>query len=183
VTAGGMDDGAERVSADAELIRDCDASRLFVEHYTALLRFLRRYTGDADLAEDAAQEAFARLIEKPPALATRAWLFTVGKHAALDAMRTRVKRLRLASAAPDRTPMGDPPLSPYEVAEATSIRKIVREALESLSERERKILLMREEGFRYFEIAAATGITLPSMGKTLARSLEKLEVQIRRRSR
>jgi RNA polymerase sigma factor (sigma-70 family) len=177
-----MDDGAERVSADAELIRDCDASRLFVEHYTALLRFLRRYTGDGDLAEDAAQEAFARLMEKPPAQgATRAWLFTVGKHAALDAQRMRIRHLRLHSAAPHRIPMGDPPLSPYEAAEADSFRRLVHEALEQLKPRQRQILLMREEGFRHCEIAAVTGITLPSMGKTLERSLQKLEVEIRKR--
>jgi DNA-directed RNA polymerase specialized sigma24 family protein len=50
----------------------------------------------------------------------------------------------------------------------------VREALLTLGEKERAILLMREEGFAHREIAVAVGTTTKSVGTMIARALEKL---------
>ena len=43
-----------------------DAARLFEEHHAGLYRYLLRLTGDADMAQDAAQEAFVRLLARRP---------------------------------------------------------------------------------------------------------------------
>ncbi len=43
-----------------------DIQQLFGEHYDVLFRYLVRLTGDPDLAADAAQEAFVRLVEREP---------------------------------------------------------------------------------------------------------------------
>jgi len=171
--------GVER-AAESETNVGHDASRLFVEHHAALLRYLWRLTGEADVAEDAAQETFVRLVEKPPEPGeTRAWLFTVGKNVALDALRTRARRLRLLCAAPDRTPLADPPPMPDAVAEAASARDLVREALEGLTEREQRILRMRAEGYVHHEIAEAVGTTSGSVATMFARALRKLRAETR----
>jgi RNA polymerase sigma factor (sigma-70 family) len=59
--------------------------------------------------------------------------------------------------------------------ERTEARAAVRRALACLSEKERTILLMREEGFSHREIAEAVGTTTGSVGTMFARALTKLE--------
>ena len=56
-----------------------DVAALFHEHHGSLVRYLNRLTGDPDLANDAAQEAFLRIQERPPGRSheLRAWLFRV----------------------------------------------------------------------------------------------------------
>jgi RNA polymerase sigma factor (sigma-70 family) len=46
----------------------------------------------------------------------------------------------------------------------------VRRALDSLDERDRTLLLMREEGFQYRELAEAVGVEPTSVGTLLARA-------------
>jgi RNA polymerase sigma-70 factor (ECF subfamily) len=89
-----------------------DAARLFAEHHASLFRYLSRLTGNPDVAADAAQEAFVKLLEKPPQPGeTRAWLFRVGTNAARLAERTRGRRLRLLENRPERAPSATrPPL-------------------------------------------------------------------------
>ncbi|CAA9298905.1 MAG: hypothetical protein AVDCRST_MAG68-248 [uncultured Gemmatimonadetes bacterium] len=157
-----------------------DAARLFAEHHPSLFRYLHRLTGDTDAAEDAAQEAFVRLVERPPAPGeTRAWLFRVGINAARLAARTRDRRRRILEATPGRAPLADPPEAPDETAERGAERVRVRRALAGLPEKDRTILLMRMEGFSHREIAEVVGTTVPSVGTMIVRALRKLAAQLR----
>lgn len=157
-----------------------DAAGLFAQHHPSLFRYLSRLTGDPEVAQDAAQEAFVRLMERPPAAGeTRAWLFRVGTNAAWMALRTRGRRRRLLEAAPLRAPVGDAPPAPDALAETAEVRARVRAALDGLSEKERQILLMQQEGYRYREIAEAVGTTTQSVGTMIARALDKLAAELR----
>jgi RNA polymerase sigma factor (sigma-70 family) len=153
-----------------------DAQRLFDEHYQSLYRYLVRFSGDADLAADAVQEAFLRLVERPPPDGAfgRAWLFKVATNVAVEAARTRSRRTRLLAESPARAPIGDAPRSPYDFVEAGEQRRLVADALGLLSEKERTALLMREEGFSHREIAEAVGTTTGSVGTLVARALARL---------
>src|SRR5919202_3104725 len=115
-----------------------DAARLFDEHHQSLYRYLVRFCGDPDSAADAAQEAFARLVERPPAAGVeRAWLFKVATNVVLESARTRARRVRLLQGAPGRAPHGDPPRDPHELVEAAERRRAVTSALAALGEKER----------------------------------------------
>jgi len=151
-------------------------AQLFDDHHQSLHRYLVRLCGDADLAADALQEAFLRLVERPPAVAggERAWLFTVATNVVLETARTRTRRSRLLATAEARAPMGDPPRNPHEMVEADERRRVMSRALAMLSEKERTALLMREEGFSHREIAEAVGTTTGSVGALVARALDKL---------
>ncbi|MFN2564072.1 MAG: RNA polymerase sigma factor [Gemmatimonadaceae bacterium] len=153
-----------------------DAGRLFDEHHQSLYRYLVRFSGDADLAADAVQEAFLRLVERPPpdVGGARAWLFKVATNVVLESARTRSRRLRLLAASPARAPVGDAPRSPADLVESDEQRRLVGEALASLSDKERTALLMREEGFSHREIAEAVGTTTGSVGTLVARALARL---------
>ncbi|MEM7414896.1 MAG: sigma-70 family RNA polymerase sigma factor [Gemmatimonadota bacterium] len=151
-----------------------DVGALFAAHHRSLVRYLYRLSGDADLADDAAQEAFFRLQQRPPAHGRelRAWLFTVGTRALLDQTRTDRRRRTIAHAhAPELVGSTRGPEQHLEAAES---RRLVREALDALNEGERTALLMREEGFTHREIAESIGTTTKSVGTILARALTKL---------
>jgi len=67
--------------------------QLFERHYPSLVWYLHGRLGDRDLAEDLAQEAFVRLIDKPPR-APDAWLYVVAGNLARDAQRGELRRSR-----------------------------------------------------------------------------------------
>jgi RNA polymerase sigma factor (sigma-70 family) len=152
-----------------------DAAAFFEQHHQSLYRYLVRFAGDADVAADAAQEAFLRLIERPPPNGVeRAWLFKVGTNVVLEGARTSARRARLLEAAPGHAPHGDPPRDPHELVESDERRLTVSRALASLGAKERTALLMREEGFSHREIAEAVGTTTGSVGTLIARALNRL---------
>jgi RNA polymerase sigma factor (sigma-70 family) len=159
-----------------------DIQQLFEEHYDVLFRYLVRLTGDSDLAADAAQEAFVRLVEREPDPSqVRGWLFRVATNVVRDESRVRRRRIELLREAPDRAPVGDAPLDPERKLEASERISLVRDALDSLSLKDRTVLLMREEGFSHHEIAEAVGTTTKSVGSMIARALQKLSTELAQR--
>src|SRR5688500_18037703 len=107
-----------------------DVAALFAEHHAPLFRYLSRLTGEPDAAADAAQEAFVRLMEKPPAPThMKAWLFKVGTNLVREHARTSGRRQRLVSGAEERAPMGDAPARPDVALETAQKRKRVQSAL------------------------------------------------------
>ncbi len=150
------------------------AAELFKNHHDALYRYLVRLSGDPDVAADAAQEAFVRLLDRAPVgPAERAWLFKVGTNYVLEGRRTAARRGRLLDGRGERT-MADAPRDPHAGVEADERRRIVMAALARLNDKERVAVLMREEGFSHREIAEAVGTTTGSVGSLLARALERL---------
>ncbi len=156
-----------------------NATKLFLEHYDGLFRYLVRLTGDPDLAADAAQEAFVRLVERPPQdRHVRAWLSAVATNVVRDTARAKTRWLTLLKGSPERAPVGDVGPAPDELADSGERRRLGRAALERMSWKERTVLLMREEGFAHHEIADAVGTTTGSVGTMLARALKKLSAEL-----
>lgn len=153
-----------------------DLAALFAQHHGELYRYVARYTGDADLADDVVQDVFVRLAERPPGHREqlRGWLFKVATTIAIDAQRRARRRLVLVDEQAGNLPMAEPPPGPDLLAEQRETRRRVRQALATLSEKERAVLLMREEGFTHREIAEAVGTTTGSVGTMFARALDKL---------
>ena len=152
-------------------------THLFEEHHASLLRYLTRLSGDSDVAADAAQEAFVRLIEggsRAGASAPRAWLFTVGTRLVREGGRTQTRRAQLLDGVPDRAPLGQAPMDAHARVERDDRRRAVSAALSALSNKERTALLMQQEGFTHREIAHVVGTTTGSVGTLLARALERL---------
>lgn len=144
--------------------------RFFHEVYPSLYRYCFRLTGDADVAEDAAQEAFVRLFEREPdgeRPSLRAWLYRVATNFVRDRARVRSGREDLLEQ--HGAPLRSHP-SPEGQLERREERALVRRVLDRIPERDRRMLLMREEGFRYREIAEAVGVKASSVGTLLARA-------------
>lgn len=144
-----------------------DHERAFRRIHPQLVRYLHRLTGDLDAAEDAAQEAFVRLThETLDEAEVRPWLFTVATNLVRDRARKADRHRRLEVHVP--RPLSA--VSPDVAAERSERVARVRAALDALPERDRTMLLMREEGFHYQEIARAVGVAPGSVGTLLARA-------------
>jgi RNA polymerase sigma-70 factor (ECF subfamily) len=160
-----------------------DITQLFNEHHLSLSRYLLRFTGDADLAAEAAQEAYVKALKKPPATVyTKAWLYAVATNAAREAARTRHRRWRILTSSPGRAPMGDAPADPHDLLEGDDRRRAVQDALLTLSENERTAILMMQEGFAQREIAHALELSTGTVGKLLTRTIQKLATRLRTRA-
>lgn len=144
---------------------------VFDRVYPQLFRYLHRLTGSPDAAADIAQESFVRLLSRPmPEDEARRWLFTVAINLVRDGARTARTRERLLAAEPVGARAW---AQPDELVERAERIDGVRAALEQIPERDRMILLMREEGFRYEEIARAVGVAPGSVGTLLARATRR----------
>ena len=114
-----------------------------------------------------------RLLQRPELSeeGARLWLFTVATNLVRDRARTASRHQRLLAGGPVPVPTGHP--LPDETTERAEQVARVRRALAGLPERDRQILLMREEGFRYDEIALAIDVAASSVGTLIARALKR----------
>ena len=150
---------------------DAEFRRVFESRFPPLFRYLDRLTGDAALAADVAQETFIRLYRRgamPDDVP--GWLAAVANNLVRDEHRRSARRLRLlAREALD--PSSDDALAlPDAQLVIEERRRAVRAALDHMHERERRLLLLRHEGYSYRELATALGLTESSVGTLLARA-------------
>lgn len=143
---------------------------LFHRLYPPLFRYVVRLTGEVDVAEDIAQEAFVRLLRHPmPESDAKPWLYTVATNMVRDRARKATRRERILKGAPVEQAAETPDVA-YERRERVAM---VRTVLAELPERDRTLLMMREEGFTYAEIAKVVGVAPASVGTLLARALRR----------
>jgi RNA polymerase sigma-70 factor (ECF subfamily) len=154
-----------------------DAERLFREYHATLVRYLARRLGDRDWAEEVAQETFVRALRQESIVNERSWLFAVANNLVRDdARRASRQRKHLELMAVEaREEEQAPAEEPQEIAlERAQASADARRALETLAERDRQALLMKEEGLNYGEIAEVLGIEKNSVGTTLSRARRRL---------
>jgi RNA polymerase sigma-70 factor (ECF subfamily) len=146
------------------------ALALFEAHGAAVYRFAAALLRHPQDAEDVLQETFLKLLRHLRSGGDRSnlrgWLFTVAAHAARDRQR---RRLRWIPWIADRDTREVPP----EEEQHDSRMDAVRTVLQQLPPRDRLLLALRAQGLSYREIAAASGIRPASVGKLLARAIDR----------
>jgi RNA polymerase sigma-70 factor, ECF subfamily len=145
------------------------AQELFRQHGAAVYRFavvLLRHQQDA---EDVVQETFLKLLRHLGAGGSteniRGWLFTVAAHAARDRQRLRARWLPWG---PDHEGVIELP-----AADEDGRARMLRGALRQLPARDRLLLALRAQDLSYRDIAAAAGIRFSSVGRLLARAVDR----------
>jgi len=150
---------------------------LFREHGAAIYRFASTLVRQRDDAEDVVQETFLKLLRHLQSggshVNLRGWLFTVAANASRDRLRRRLRWLPWTS---EREPAVDP----RPLADEDGRMDTARRALAGLGARDRLLLTLRAQGLSYREIANASGIRPASVGRLLARALERWERECRR---
>lgn len=142
--------------------------------YPDLTRFLMSKVWDAERARDLAQETFVRALSHEPDN-PRAWLFSVAANLARDEARTTMRRrghLQLLKSEAKADEAVAPEVSARLDREET--RREVERALETLSERDREVLLLWSSGNSYQDIAEVTDLSPGAIGTTLARARRRL---------
>ncbi|HVR73128.1 MAG TPA: sigma-70 family RNA polymerase sigma factor [Planctomycetota bacterium] len=161
------------------------AAILFIRYRQPLLAYLRRRLGSPDLAEEALQETFCRLLEGAKRLARHprleAWLYAVAHNVAVDVKRRR--RRRAASFSDiwedgSESKLLDPAASgPEAVLKSRELSRTLLEAIRALSAPERKVFLLRTESALPFrEIAARLGAPLNTVLSRMHRAMNKVRV-------
>lgn len=142
--------------------------RLFEEHGSSLYGFCRVTLGRPDEAEDVVQETFLKLLRHLRAggdrTNLRAWLFTVAANSCRDRSRGGWRWL------PWRADLDARTVEPHEPARDLGA---AHAAMRALAPRDRLLLSLRAQGFSYREIAGAAGIREGSVGRLLARALDR----------
>lgn len=144
---------------------------LFNAHFHRIYRYLDRLSGEPELAADVVQQAFIKLYGRGSLPdAPEAWLITVAMNLFRNETSARSRRRRLLTPARGEAAHSDPPPSPEHAAGAEDSRRRVRTALDRLPERERRMLLLRAEGYSYRDIAAVLDLNEASVGVLLMRA-------------
>lgn len=143
---------------------------MFDRHFHRLYRYLDRLSGEPDLARDLAQDTFVRLYERG-SLPERpeAWLVTVATNLLRNSRGKRSRRSRILSTVPPEEAI-DEGKGAWRDVEAEGTARHVRAVLGRMAERDRRLLLLRAEGFAYREIAEALDLNEASVGTLLARA-------------
>lgn len=155
-----------------------DFEAFCVGQNTALIRMLRLYCGDPEVARDLAQEALARAwvhwrkvrrMDRPDL-----WV----RRVALNLANSHFRRISVARSASRRLrPLEESPLPGTEVG----TRLLVREALMQLSDRQRTAVLLRFlEDLSVEQTAELMGCSTGTVKKLTARALAALRLLIGR---
>lgn len=159
--------------SNLRLIQEDDFDALFLAHYDRIYGLLYRLVGTRSEAEDLAQEVFLKLYQTPPRRRpdnnVSAWLYRVATNTAYNAVRNRTRRWRRNWFwLPEAQESDDPA---YQVERNAEV-EAVRQALWRLKPEQAQLLLLRQMGLSYAELAQACNLSPASVGQLLARAAE-----------
>ncbi len=144
----------------------------YQENYRMLFSLSLRIIGDEDDVRDIIQEVFIDYYEKISASIlisnTKNWLARATINKSIDLLRKRKKKSDLSEI---ENHHGE---TEEEFLAKTQRKFIIKKALTKLNDKERKLAILYSEGFSYMEMAEILNINYASVGKKLARTLDKI---------
>ena len=167
------------IDAEIELIEaaragDLDSfGKLCERYYAPMVAVAYSVLRDHQLAEDAAQEAFARglvslrRLKEPAKFAP--WLARICRNVAIDMVRDRPPQVRAENVS-----------QPGDCAERESTTRMVREAIDRLPAGMREVVILRYyNDCSYEQISAVLGLSKMSINGRLTRAKRKLAKYLR----
>lgn len=164
-------------------------TELVLRYRGPVYHFARRILADAALAEDVLQETFlaaqASLAAYRGEGTVKGWLLTIARAKAASMRRRRVGEPTRFDPIDTLEELGaragwGHPLSPEDLAWRVQQRSLLEQALSTLGDEEREVLVLRDvEGLSGEETAAAAGITLAAMKSRLHRGRLQLLAQVK----
>ncbi len=163
---------------------------LVEKHQRRLVMVLEHLVGNRAHAEDLAQDVFLRVYRAReryvPTAKFSTWLYTITHNVASNWLRksSRRKEVNLVS-----SPSGSMPVRPLDtmakdkstlmptrLADQKEMGAVIREAIQSLGERQRMaMLLSKYEGMSYVEIAQTMELTTQAVKSLLSRARGNLQ--------
>src|SRR5438034_3940385 len=164
-----------------------------VERYQhRLVGVLHHLVGNAEEAEDLAQEVFLRVYRARKKYRARCkfstWLFTIANNLALNMLRSRQRKPVVPLHTHDSGPLGPRPAEhlvldsgnqPVQRMQQQELAAIIRKALDGLNERQRMaVLLNKFEDMNYAAIAQVMGLTVKAVKSLLCRARTNLRAAL-----
>jgi RNA polymerase sigma-70 factor (ECF subfamily) len=162
-------DASSEACADVGIESEgADLEAVFRAEYQGVARAIFRIILDPARSEELAVEVFIRWSKTRPAQNqnSEGWLYRTAVRIALDELRFRARRRRYESLS--RLILPSP--TPEQIRVAAEDRDSVRRVLSSIGRREAELLLLRNQGFSYEEIARALHLNPASVGTLLSRA-------------
>ena len=146
-----------------------DFEAIFQSDYERVVRAIARVIRDPARAEDLAVETFWKLWRTRQAQGERAggWLHRTAVRIALDELRRRARRARYEQV------VGmflNSPRTPADLFSIAQEQGRVRAVLAAIAPRQAELLLLRNDGLSYEELAAALSLNSASVGTLLSRA-------------
>lgn len=146
---------------------------IFRAYHGRVFAVAYRLVGSAQEAEDISQEVFLRLYLHPLPGGREhnlaGWLLRVATNLAYNSLRSRRRREAREDADGDDWPAVEDERA-ARMATDSEVAERVRKTLAALSERQVQLLLLRQTGLSYAELAVALGVAQGSIGTLLARA-------------
>jgi len=157
--------------------------RFFREQYATVVRIAFGVVGDAQAAQDVAQDvfiaAFQRFGDPGESDHACAWVRVAAAHTALNAIRGERRRDRRQRLSGTEVP----PMGPEETVLDRETRAEVRRALSRLPRRAATVLLLRHSGLSYAEVAEAMNVKAGHVGTMLRRAESALRKELQNAAR
>jgi len=156
-------------------IQPADFEVLYRHSRSDVYAFVAGVLRDRSAAEEVTSVAFERAFRArdrfdPAKGNPRAWVFGIARNAAYDELRRRKRVAEMPADPEDRTAA-----TPFEVAEAGVRREIVLNAMTSLSDRERELVVLKfHAGLSHEEIGQTLGVSPTNASTMLHRALTKM---------
>jgi len=183
-------DNTDRNLIDAHCQGDKTAFAELVRRYgEGLFGYLIRMSGSRDQAEDLVQETFKRVYEKAHTFRgtqLKNWLFTIATHMAIDSLRKRshprlVSLSQKADCADEACEQletlaaADSSCEPSQEAAMTEQKEQVRQAIESLPDKQRATLVLAYyQELSYREVAEVLGCSIGTVKAQMSRAIRTL---------
>ncbi len=175
-------EGERRPSTDP----DRTLAREALTHADALYNLARYLTGREADAEDLVQETYARAFGAAAQFSAgtnlKAWLFRILRNASIDAARRRRRRPPDGDVDPDEVPAATADGALRGDVELDRLRTLVaeeiEEALMSLSEDARMVVLLDMEGLTEMEAADVLGCAVGTVKSRLSRARAALRTRL-----
>ena len=154
---------------------------LFRTYHNDVYRYLYSLSHDASLSEDLASEVFLKVVKSIGTFRGEAdiktWLFSIARHEWYDYLRKKNRQIRTEAMTEFCESMDLGPEAQYHRQEI--IRRIYR-LLEQESERTRSIVMMRLDGYSFYEIGQKYGISESSARVIDFRTKDKLRKKLKK---
>ena len=180
------DNGEMRNLSDQELMQivqagdHSPASEIYDRYSSKIYNFSYRFVRNAEVAEDATQETFMRMLKHAHSYNAKAslstWLFSIAANWCRDYLRKAENKVPKESDEVLVALPGSSEHSPHRFLEQREAGRKVEKAMEVLTEEQREaILLSKYQGFSYAEIAKIAGCSEGAVKTRVFRGMELLK--------
>ncbi|MFO7862837.1 MAG: RNA polymerase sigma factor [Salinivirgaceae bacterium] len=157
-----------------------DFNELYIHHYPALYKYLLRLTRCEETGKDLTQEVFEKLYmqiekEKEKLKDPKSWLYKV----AYNRFANYYSKKQLENRYQQEKNVTHPGYSESLPDEEQQKHEQFEKGLTKLKTEEYHLIMLYKEGLKYREMAEVLDMNPASVGKTLARTIEKLRILIK----